>query len=101
MGNNKFKKIMSTSDAKSAAKKCSFSVERGWAIGEASDKCCCFIPLHIGLYIVTVFTFLAGINAVCTIFYLGSGSVGGMILLLIALAPAVFAAFLVFGFWCK
>ena len=88
-----------SSDAKSAMNKCSISVERGWGIGEESDKCICCVPLHMGIYLIAFCIMLGGLNAVFTLFKLGDQkdlmSVVGLIL---GLAPIIFAAFLVFMF---
>ena len=88
-----------SSDAKSAIKKCSISIERGWGIGEESDKCICCVPLNIGVYIIAFCIMLGGINGVFTALHLFDAkdlvSVVGLVL---GLAPTVFAAFLVFMF---
>ena len=92
---------MSGDDAKSAVNKCSVSIERGWNIGEEADKCCCCLPMSVGIYIITFFIFLLGINAVFTAFALTKNGLGATLLLIVALAPSAFGAFLVFLFWCR
>ena len=75
------------------------SAERGLAIPEESNKCCCCIPLGCGARIIACCILLGAFNGLMTIMSL-IGNVTYAICFFVALAPWVFAGFLVFAFLC-
>ena len=81
-------------------KRCAINKE-GIFIPENQKNCCCCIPLKFGLYVITVFQFLAGLNAFSVLIALLNGNAGAAILLMIAVAPLVWGSLLVLRFWCN
>ena len=75
------------------------SVERGLAISEDSNKCCCCIPLSVGVHIIAILIILGAFSGLSTIMAL-LGNVTYAVCFFCALAPWVFAGFLVLAFLC-